>query len=554
MPERDNEPFSNPLPPAGLDLRRAEEADIHPMTNDDFRKLLMTPRVPPPSAPPTAEPEVYREEPKESDKAEKRKNKKKYYADLKKQEEDKLAELSRKYRDRAKERREGNAEDYQSEDPISSTAGYRAVAPDVKSGMDAAERRRQMIQESKFLGGDMEHTHLVKGLDYALLQKVRSEITSKEKEEEEMEKVIMKTTIKDEEDMQFKTRMGRNLYRLLFRGYQVEKNDLFLPGRMAYVIDLEDEYAESDIPTTRLRSKADCPIIETQTTLTTNDIVINKLTQILSYLRQGPHHRKGKKKEKIKLRDDEKAHGKMGDESIYGDIGDYMPTLDRKEKDKYSSRERNRDKTTEKDKERKRTYFEKPNVEDDREKDRENKREHSTSEQVTNWGGEVKVIKPEKTNDNMERNASGRKAEDNRLRAKLSSKLEREIPESYAECYPGAPEYDDALDDSDDEVDYSKMDMGNKKGPIGRWDFDTQEEYSEYMSNKEALPKAAFQYGVKMADGRKTRRLATGKKDEKTKLDRELQKINQIISKRKAAETEALVAGMGTPDVKRSRY
>jgi hypothetical protein len=40
------------------------------------------------------------------------------------------------------------------------------------SGMDAAERRRQQIQESKFLGGDMEHTHLVKGLDYALLQKV----------------------------------------------------------------------------------------------------------------------------------------------------------------------------------------------------------------------------------------------------------------------------------------------------------------------------------------------------------------------------------------------
>lgn len=37
----------------------------------------------------------------------------------------------------------------------------------------AAEKRRQVIQESKFLGGDMEHTHLVKGLDFALLQKVR---------------------------------------------------------------------------------------------------------------------------------------------------------------------------------------------------------------------------------------------------------------------------------------------------------------------------------------------------------------------------------------------
>ena len=47
----------------------------------------------------------------------------------------------------------------------------------------------------------------------------------------------------------------------------------------------------------------------------------------------------------------------------------------------------------------------------------------------------------------------------------------------------------DAFGDSDDEVDYTKMDQGNKKGPIGRWDFDTQEEYSDYMSNKEALPK-----------------------------------------------------------------
>jgi len=47
----------------------------------------------------------------------------------------------------------------------------------------------------------------------------------------------------------------------------------------------------------------------------------------------------------------------------------------------------------------------------------------------------------------------------------------------------------DAFGDSDDEVDYTKMDQGNKKGPVGRWDFDTQEEYSTYMANKEALPK-----------------------------------------------------------------
>ena len=97
---------------------------------------------------------------------------------------------------------------------MSTTADYRAVAPDAKSyvitnvvrhfqlvsiydlksdryqfhgnndiahfsnciffisGETQAERRKQVIQESKYLGGDMEHTHLVKGLDYALLDKV----------------------------------------------------------------------------------------------------------------------------------------------------------------------------------------------------------------------------------------------------------------------------------------------------------------------------------------------------------------------------------------------
>lgn len=47
----------------------------------------------------------------------------------------------------------------------------------------------------------------------------------------------------------------------------------------------------------------------------------------------------------------------------------------------------------------------------------------------------------------------------------------------------------DAIDDSDDEADYSKMDMGNKKGPLNRWDFEDEEKYQEYMSQREAMPK-----------------------------------------------------------------
>ena len=51
-----------------------------------------------------------------------------------------------------------------------------------------------------------------------------------------------------------------------------------------------------------------------------------------------------------------------------------------------------------------------------------------------------------------------------------------------------------------------------------------------------AFDRAAFQYGVKMADGRKTRR--GGPKDEKKELDREWQKIQNIMQKRKQMGTE----------------
>lgn len=146
-----------------------------------------------------------------------------------------MSELSEKYRDRAKERRDGTTQDVtQNQDLRTSTSGYRAVAPDLKSagvGIDAAERRRQIIQESKFLGGDIEHTHLVKGLDYALLQKVRSEIVTKEQEQEieleklaekeDEEKLIKEKTEKTEkekgekEELEFKSIMGRNIHRLI---------------------------------------------------------------------------------------------------------------------------------------------------------------------------------------------------------------------------------------------------------------------------------------------------------------------------------------------------
>ena len=79
------------------------------------------------------------------------------------------------YRDRAAERRKGINKDYADHDDLVS-AYQNAAAP--AEGDGAAAARRQQIEESKFLGGDIKHTHLVKGLDYALLQKIRDDLTN----------------------------------------------------------------------------------------------------------------------------------------------------------------------------------------------------------------------------------------------------------------------------------------------------------------------------------------------------------------------------------------
>ncbi|XP_026194232.1 protein Red [Cyclospora cayetanensis] len=66
------------------------------------------------------------------------------------------------YRDRADERRKQKQ------------AFYAHVAEEL------AEIKERSVEESKFLGGDIEHTHLVKGLDLALLAKVRGELSKEQ--------------------------------------------------------------------------------------------------------------------------------------------------------------------------------------------------------------------------------------------------------------------------------------------------------------------------------------------------------------------------------------
>ena len=410
----------------------------------------------------------------------------------------------------------------------------------------------------------------ISGLDYALLQKVRSEIQNKEGEEQDMkqpeeeeeEKIVEREEKKPKKHLPdvpevpmetgdpyaIRSLFAQSIVRYAKPQYP-ERNELFLPGRMAYHVELEDELAESDIPTTVIRSKAECPNLDSINTLSTNDIVINKLIQIIAYLRQGGGSKKKKAKEKEKEKEKEKTssshhssshkddknaksskHQAKGD-SIYDDVDDYVPDLKRRD-----NRERERDRHKDYDYRHKdyKDYKDYKDRRDYKEKDTKSSSYFDKKEDDDKNDFE----RDSQTITSMAiRGSSSLHTEAKDLRGKMSSRLDQEAPDSYAECYPGAPENDDAVLDSDDEVDYAKMDLGNKKGLIGRWDFDTAEEYGDYMAKREALPKAAFQYGVKMSDGRKTRRVQ-GKKDEKMKLDRDLQKINALIAKRKAEAAE----------------
>ncbi len=115
---------------------------------------------------------------------------------------------------------------------------------------------------------------------------------------------------------------------------------------------------------------------QSQTTLTTNDIVINKLTQILSYLRQGQRGKKMKKKDKAKGKDDKLEKDKLPgtDDSIFADIGEYVPSFTKNRPSTKETKERDRDR--ERDKERDKERDRERDRDHDRDRDRDRDRDH----------------------------------------------------------------------------------------------------------------------------------------------------------------------------------
>ena len=185
-----------------------------PLSNADFIDMVTTVRSQKPAQltqPNEAAAKQAKPQKRHRTKAEmeRRREKKEEFMEKKKDYDEKQKELSEKYRDRAKERRENknNNGDGESEIPkgvmakdqmtiAALQATARAAAANLTSRLPHNQKqlltakKRLQIEESKYLGGDIEHTHLVKGLDYALLEKKRAEIREEEKKkEEELEKI-----------------------------------------------------------------------------------------------------------------------------------------------------------------------------------------------------------------------------------------------------------------------------------------------------------------------------------------------------------------------------
>lgn len=215
------------------------------------------------------------------------------------------------HRDRAAERRQGINPDYD-ETELAALTGD-AVA-------------KLTVEETKFLGGDIDHTHLVRGLDFQLLNRVRENLnkqpSSKKRDEQPIKPLeamppptalpppraampwapAPKTTPTPKTaghapnavaGPNFATPLGRRVYDAIFRPPRVEVSEHFLPRRTAFVYELD----ALDVPTTLRRSQADCPKVEERMLAVMHDQLLERIAKIMSHV--GPSGKRRKKVQRL---------------------------------------------------------------------------------------------------------------------------------------------------------------------------------------------------------------------------------------------------------------
>ncbi|EPB82474.1 hypothetical protein HMPREF1544_10768 [Mucor circinelloides 1006PhL] len=560
------------------------------LSQDDFRKLLATPRrpnndgnsnsqfkAPAPKAPKStgaifAQPRSMR----------KKNFKKNFNKDDQGEKDDDEQQEKTIYRDRAAERRKQDDSTI-SEDQLTTEELLQRTQREAGEELDA----KQLYEQSKYLGGDVNHTHLVKGLDFALLKKVRTDLSkqnNRDKDEQDTneaeeehaeaqamdvdddldqvlekfergEKIADNSSKAETEDTsmenkpKFHTLMAKNIFEQIQHQAHPEDQprvELFEPGRMAFVFELADEVGHySDafaIPTAMIRSKADIAAKLSRTgwseeSQAESSLVIEKISQVMNRIRHGgtAHTNSIKKpisaataaritKEPVAMGDD----GFMGD--IFADVGrDYE--LD----------ESSITKTTD---ETKGSYFRGLVDEDEGDQEMTEASNDAVNALLSQATGKSTDKLQEQQNDTQQDTSTNkRKYEHIEMDADaadidmfgLSSSALPTSFEEHTTAYQSDDEDDEATTQKNKSAAATQMmDQGtnrNKKAQLTRWDFDTEDEWQNYKDNIEIHPKSAFQYGVKLGDGRKRNRERKGMND-KQRLDRDYQQVKNIMSKK----------------------
>jgi len=149
---------------------------------------------------------------------------------------------------------------------------------------------------------------------------------------------------------------------------------------------------------------------------------------------------------------------------------------------------------------------------------------------------EKKIPNYERTDSNSRSRSSIRK---DRLQP-----LEKKSIDPMSELDPYSADIMDFSDDDDegnpDENDSEQVDLGtrkNKKKQLSRFDFDDEEQWQSYKLSQCKIPKAAFAFRVKAADGgggagSLVKKAMKGKQNDKEKINRDMQSIEKIIKEK----------------------
>lgn len=255
---------------------------------------------------------------------------------------------------------------HKSKKPGHDSENKEATKPKAPAVIDRAADRRKREKElgtddvgdyahlnadqTKFLGGDLEHTHLVKGLDFALLAQLKRERAKLEQTTAELrqQQQQQKTLASDKpfpssSQPSFQTRMGRLVY---LHGCQLagkdphaaaplSRSELFLPNRMYYTYNLGSAELDS-VPVVVQRSKEDCPEHDEVVSGLVDDLVIARISDVLHNQRTHGKkmHRRKKSEGEVDLKGDQEAQdaepqnamvAEDDDEDIFPDVGEYVP-------------------------------------------------------------------------------------------------------------------------------------------------------------------------------------------------------------------------------------